>query len=134
MLGVAGVAPVEGVAGVAEVSEVDGVDGLDGVVVPLVEVESVAGLLSPPPHAIARAASAERTMSFFMTWRFLHNDHLGETTTRNPINGRRAPGSAAPGAVVRINCGPSAKPPPRITHKASLSSPERSSDASYGYG
>ena len=35
------------------------------------------------------------------------------------MNGRRAPGSAAPRAVVRINCGPSAKPPPRITHNAS---------------
>jgi hypothetical protein len=65
VLGVAGVAPVEGVAGVADVSEVDGVDEDDGVAVPLVEVGSVAGLLSPPPHAIARAASAERTMSFF---------------------------------------------------------------------
>jgi hypothetical protein len=61
--GVAGAAPVDGVAGVPGVSDVEGVDG---VVVPLVEVGSVAGLLSPPPHAIARAASAERTMSFFM--------------------------------------------------------------------
>jgi hypothetical protein len=61
--GVAGASPVDGVAGVPGVSDVEGVDG---VVVPLVEVGSVAGLLSPPPHAIARAASAERTMSFFM--------------------------------------------------------------------
>jgi hypothetical protein len=72
--GVAGVAPVDGVAGVAPVDGVEGVpvadvsdvEGDDGVAVPLVEVGSVAGLLSPPPHAIARAASAERTMSFFM--------------------------------------------------------------------
>lgn len=51
-------------AGVAIVSVVVDDDEVDGV--PLVEVGSVAGLLSPPPHAIARAASAERTMSFFM--------------------------------------------------------------------
>ena len=35
------------------------------------------------------------------------------------MNGRRAPGSAAPLVVVRTSCGPSAKPPPRITHNAS---------------
>ena len=44
---------------------VDGVDGVDGIAEPEVAVGSVAGLLLSP-HATARAASAERTMSFFM--------------------------------------------------------------------
>ena len=57
----AGAVPVDD--GVADVSEVDGVDGVEVV---FVDDGSVAGLLSLPPHAIARAASAERTMSFFM--------------------------------------------------------------------
>ena len=55
------------------------------------------------------------------------NDHFGEMTTRNPINGRRAPGSAAPRVVVRMSCGLSANPPPRITHNASASRFARSS-------
>ena len=58
----AGVAePVDGVDGI----DVSPVEGVDGVAEPLVAVGSVAGLLLSP-HAIARAASAERTMSFFM--------------------------------------------------------------------
>ena len=54
--------------------------------------------------------------------------YFAEIATRNPMKGRRAPGSAAPLVVVRTSCGPSAKPPPRITHNASLSRPVRSSD------
>jgi hypothetical protein len=57
---------VEVVAGAAEVSVGAAVEVVDVEVVEVVVDGSVAGLLSLPPHAIARAASAERTMSFFM--------------------------------------------------------------------
>ena len=55
-------------------------------------------------------------------------------TTRNPINGRRAPGSTPPRTAARIFCSGSPKCPPRMTHSASASRSSRSSVGSYGYG
>jgi hypothetical protein len=53
-----------------------------------------------------------------------------EMARRNPMKGRRAPGSAPPRVVVRMFLDGSPKCPPRITHSASASRFFPSSDGS----
>ena len=64
----------------------------------------------------------------------LRVDYCGEITRRKPMNGLRAPGSAAPRTADRALFSASLKAPPRITQRASSDKLWRSSVESNGNG